>query len=65
MPHLNHTGPEGQGSKSGRKLGLCHKTETELLESGVPGIGQAKRMNSGGGAAKGKRLKYTQTKNNQ
>jgi hypothetical protein len=59
MPHLNHMGPEGQGPKTGRKLGKCKKTENELKEQGVFGTGQGIKKNSGGGKGKGKRLKYT------
>jgi hypothetical protein len=29
MPNQNRTGPKGKGSKTGRKLGKCHTTETE------------------------------------
>jgi hypothetical protein len=64
MPHLDHTGPEGIGPKTGRKLGKCHKTESETIQSGQLGIGQAKKRNSGGGTGKGKRLKYILHKNN-
>jgi hypothetical protein len=62
MPHLNHSGPEGQGHKTGRMLGKCHKTESELQEKGQFGIGQAKRRNASGGTGKGKRLQYNITK---
>jgi hypothetical protein len=62
MPLLNHNGPEGQGPKTGRKLGKCHKTESELQETGELGMGQAKRRNAGGGTGKGKRLQYNMTK---
>ncbi|MFH1319417.1 MAG: DUF5320 family protein [Bacteroidota bacterium] len=60
MPHLDHTGPEDKGPKTGRKLGKCRKTETELKEIGKLGKGQGKRHHSGGGKGKGKRLKYNQ-----
>jgi hypothetical protein len=62
MPLLNNAGPEGQGPKTGRKLGKCHKTETELLETGELGKGQSKCRNAGGGSGKGKRLQYNMTK---
>lgn len=55
MPHLDHTGPEGKGPKTGRKLGKCRKTENEKI--GILGIGQGKRRKSGDGKGMGKRLK--------
>lgn len=58
MPHLDHTGPEGKGPKTGRKLGKCRKTESEQLQMGDLGKGTGKRHHSGGGKGKGKRLKY-------
>lgn len=58
MPELNHKGPEGKGSKTGRKLGVCKKSETEQNELAELGKGQAKRRHSGGGKGLGKRLKY-------
>lgn len=61
MSHLNHNGPGNTGSKSGRKLGTCHKTEEEQSKMGVLGIGEGKRRHSGGGQGKGRRLKYNQT----
>lgn len=64
MPHLNHRGPESKGPKTGRMLGECHKTESELQETGELGKGQAKRRNVGGGTGKGKRLQYNTNKNN-
>lgn len=58
MPKLNHTGPISDGPKTGRKLGLCHKTADELTGTGELGKGLEKRRHSGGGTGKGKRLKY-------
>lgn len=56
MPKLNGTGPEGQGSASGRGLGKCHTvSEEEKLQKLGKGMGQ--RRKSGGGTGKGKRLK--------
>jgi len=49
MPKLDKTGPEGRGSKTGRKLGECHKNEAEQKETGELGKGQGKRRYSGGG----------------
>lgn len=60
MPKLNHTGPENEGPKTGRNLGICHKTEEEKAEIGELGIGQGKRHHSGGGQGKGRRFKYNQ-----
>lgn len=62
MPKLNGTGPNGEGSKAGRKLGECQKTEAEQKEKGELGKGQGKRRNSGGGNGNGKRLKYDSKK---
>lgn len=59
MPQLNHTGPEEKGPKTGRKLGTCTKTESEITQIGELGKGEGKRHNSGGGKGKGKRLQYT------
>jgi len=56
MPKLDGTGPEGNGSRSGRKLGNCSiATNDEKLQKLDKGMG--KRRNSGGGKGKGKRLK--------
>ena len=60
MPHLDHTGPEKEGPKTGRKLGKCHKTDDEQTTVGELGKGLGKRKLSGGGSGKGKRLKYNQ-----
>ena len=54
MPNLDGTGPEGEGNKTGRKLGKCSKlTEEEKLSK--MGKGMGKRRQSGGGTGKGKR----------
>jgi hypothetical protein len=56
MPRLDGTGPEGEGSHSGRKLGKCsNASDAEKLQR--LGKGMGKRRNSGGGEGKGKRLK--------
>ena len=59
MPKLNGTGPEGEGSQSGRKLGNCSTlTDAEKLQK--LGKGMGKKRKSGKGIGKGKRLKtYT------
>lgn len=55
MPHINSTGPEGKGPKTGRELGKCKKISSEA-EINKLGIGLGKRRKSGGGLGKGKRL---------
>jgi hypothetical protein len=56
MPHLNKTGPKGEGAKTGRGLGECAQhTTSEMLDK--LGKGLAKRRNAGGGEGKGKRLR--------
>jgi len=56
MPKLDGTGPEGDGSHSGRKLGKCSEsTAEEKLQNLGKGVG--KKRKSGGGQGKGKRLK--------
>jgi hypothetical protein len=57
MPKLNGTGPEGKGSKTGRKLGNCEKKSFSELWQNL-GKGMGKRRKSGGGEGRGKRLKY-------
>jgi hypothetical protein len=55
MPKLNGTGPEGEGSKSGRNLGKCSETSDEEKLNKL-GKGMGKKRHSGGGSGKGKRL---------
>jgi len=56
MPQMNGTGPEGKGTKTGRRLGRCKKnTSKELLSKPEKGLG--KRRHAGGGTGEGKRLK--------
>ncbi len=57
MPHLNGTGPEGKGPKTGRGLGNC-KGEPNATNKSELGKGQGKRRKSGGGEGRGERLKY-------
>jgi len=59
---MDHTGPEGKGPKTGRKLGECRKSEADQFEVGKIGVGQAKRRHSGGGKGQGKRKKYKEEK---
>jgi len=65
MPNLNHSGPEGEGPKTGIKLGKCRKSEGELKQIGELGTGQGKRYHSINlcGQGKGKRINYFQTIN--
>ncbi len=56
MPKLNGTGPDGEGSGTGRKLGKCNlSTNEEKLQKLGEGMGARRR--SGGGKGAGKRLK--------
>jgi len=62
MPQLDHKGPEGKGSKTGRKLGNC---SNEIEKSDFPlGKGMGKRRKSNGDSGKGKRLKSSEIFNN-
>lgn len=65
MPHLNHTGPEGEGPKTGRKLGKCKKKQDETDNPEILGIGRGMRKHSGGGIGRGKRLKSNKNNINQ
>lgn len=56
MPKLNGTGPDGQGSGTGRKLGKCNSTPDEA-EIQKLGKGMGQRRKSGGGKGAGKRQK--------
>jgi len=61
MTRLNQNGPDGLGSKTGRKLGLCNLSTVEKNKSGQLGEGLGKRRHSGLGKGNGKRLKYNKT----
>lgn len=56
MPKMNGTGPSGQGSGTGRKLGNC-STLTDEEKVKKLGIGMGKARKSGNVGGKGKRLK--------
>lgn len=58
MPHLDHTGPENKGPKTGRKLGKCKKDEESKYKLGE-GMG-SKRKSQNDCEGKGKRLKSGQ-----
>jgi len=49
MPGLDKTGPEGQGSKTGRGLGKCNPKNTEetpeVLRRGRRGQGRGRKLN--------------------
>jgi len=65
MPQLNHKGPEGNGPKTGRKLGGCKKTDAEQKAMGELGKGQGKHYHNPDAIGQGKRLNYKQTKINK
>lgn len=56
MPQLDGTGPDGKGSRSGRKLGKCNDLPPDEKLKKL-GKGMGKKRNSGGGQGKGRRLK--------
>lgn len=56
MPKLDKTGPQGEGSGTGRKLGKC-STATDEEKLNNLGKGMGKKGNSGGGKGEGNRLK--------
>lgn len=56
MPQLDKTGPENKGSKTGRKLGLCHCSGSSDYEIGQ-GMGLKRKSTEGHGM--GKRLRST------
>jgi len=56
MPRLDGSGPEGNGPKTGRKLGRCKKPEDWTGDKKL-GTGLGKRRKSGGGEGRGQRLK--------
>jgi hypothetical protein len=56
MPKLDGTGPEGEGSHLGRKLGNC-STAPDNEKVQKLGKGMGKKRHSAGGVGKGKRLK--------
>lgn len=56
MPKMDHTGPEGKGPRTGRKLGKCAK-ESNDTAAGKLGVGMGKKRKDGCGEGKGKRLR--------
>ncbi len=55
MPKMNGTGPTGQGSETGRKLGNC-SNETDEEKVKKLGVGMGKGRKVGNVAGQGKRL---------
>lgn len=65
MPHLDRSGPEGEGCKTGRKLGSCSKTKAEentTTFSLGKGMSLRRHVSKKGFQGKGKRLRYDQEK---
>lgn len=62
MPRLDGTGPEGDNSKAGRKLGNCSNVSSdEKLQKLGKGMGKRRKQNGGDG--KGKRLNSGKNRN--
>ncbi len=51
MPGLDRTGPEGQGSRSGRQMGKCSNKESSISGQ-EPQMGQGLGRGMGRGAGK-------------
>ncbi len=64
MPQMNHTGPEGKGTRTGRGLGSCRKPAETTADSQEfqLGKGMGLKRKSGGGKGKGRRLQYGENK---
>ena len=65
MPHLDRSGPEGEGCKTGRKLGTCFKTKTEENTTTFSlgnGMGMRRHASENCSQGKGRRLRYDQEK---
>ena len=62
MPKMDHTGPEGEGPRTGRRLGRCRQPDDSFAESEKFELGQGMglRRKSGGGKGKGRRLQAGQ-----
>lgn len=59
MPHLNGTGPDGQGNATGRGLGNCENQidEEQLRRQLGIGMGKRRRVDGNECEGKGRRLK--------
>lgn len=55
MAHLNHKGPDEEGTRTGRELGKCTKDSDDSKLGKDRGI----KRRSGGGKGRGLRLKAT------
>jgi hypothetical protein len=47
MPNFDRKGPKGNGSKTGRGLGKCHKTDDELNKIKGRGMGNGRGNGQG------------------
>ncbi|MDD3568492.1 MAG: DUF5320 domain-containing protein [Bacteroidales bacterium] len=56
MPKLDGTGPDGQGAKSGRRLGECSSLD-DAEKLAKLGNGMGKKRKAGCGEGQGKRLR--------
>ena len=56
MPRLDGTGPEGKGSRTGRRLGECTDSNEDEKLSKL-GKGMGKKRKTGSGKGQGKRLR--------
>ena len=66
MPGFDRTGPEGQGSQTGRKLGKCNPTRNTDEQSGadVATRGMGMRRGMGRGMARGNQFGKTKGQGN-
>ena len=55
MAHMDGTGPDGKGPKTGRGLGKIADTKDPKILDKL-GVGQGKRRKSGGGTGNSKRI---------
>ncbi len=56
MPRMNGTGPDKQGTQTGRGLGRCCEVSDKTALAKL-GKGMRMRRKSGGGLGQGKRIK--------
>ncbi len=62
MPHMDSMGTEDKCSQIGPLRGTCKKSNSELIEAGVIGVGRGLRKHSTNSIGRGKRLRYDETK---
>jgi len=60
MPHMNGTGPLGQGSQDGRRLGSCTSDGEKDLSKMGKGMGMQRKAGRCDGLGQGKRRRYEQ-----